>query len=183
MPFSISYLYAAPRGRCCVSVGSEHTAANPSLSWDAIKHQKPREFKVLIIEAGREVAKLLDLRFICSHHLPWTRDTQRRMLGGRVWDRAKWPACQGLWWQRLTAATQESGRLRQAPILKAHCGPASPLTSSAKAHPPHTSTSISASTEWPFCPFAVPARRTKSNCSGRQSSQSTVHPSWCEWPS
>ena len=96
------------------------------------------------------------------------------MLGERVWDRVKRPAGRGLRWQRLSAATQGSGRLRQAPFLKAHCGPASPLTSSAKGHPPHTSTSISASTEWPFCPFAVLAERTKSNCSGRQSPRRTV---------
>ena len=113
------------------------------------------------------MAKLLDLRFICSDHLPWTRDTQRRMLGGQVWDRAKRPACRGLRWQRLTGVTQASGWLRQAPFLTAHCGPASPLTSSAKAHPPHTPTSISASTEWPFCPFPVPAGRTAALAEGR----------------
>lgn len=101
-------------------------------------------------------------------------DTQRRMLGERVWDKAKRPTGRGPRWQRLSAATQGSGRLRQAPFFKAHCGPASPLASSAKAHTPHTSTSISASTEWPFCPFAVLAERTKSNYSGRQSPWRTV---------
>lgn len=158
----------SPVARCALPWASAafpvKTAANPSLSWDAVRASNTHgTFRCSSLRLEKGI-KLLDLRFTRSDHSPWTRDTQRQTSAALGWQAAPGKATFMLraLWRSVTVATGDVAWLAKL-CFQSPRWPRQPLL-----RPTRPTYSRPHSTQWLPCGRSVSSpfqkKKKKSNC-------------------